>query len=84
MDNTIHHYRRNSGVNLLSKDFQTGKTSGTLDITEGENVVVTATINIGVSNPSTDLTLGTSMQHSTLQSNMYWATCVNELQSGKF
>jgi len=73
-----------SGVNLLTKDIATGKTSGTLDITEGENVVVTATINIGVSNPSTDLTLGTSMQHSTLQPNMYWELVSTNYSLGSF
>ena len=33
---------------------------------------MTANINIAVSNPSTSLTLTTSMQHSALQANMYW------------
>ncbi len=73
-----------TGVTLLSKDFQTGKTSGTLDITESENVVVTATINVGVSNPSTDLTLGTGMQHSSLEPNTYWALASTNYSLGSF
>ena len=73
-----------TGVNILTKDFTTGTTSGTGEIVENEELEVTATINIAVNNPSTDLTLSTSMQHSSLQSNMYWSLQVNELQSGNF
>ena len=73
-----------TGVNLLTKDFTTGKTSGTLDITEGENVVVTATISIGVSNPSTDLILGTSMQHSSADPNTYWSLATANYSLGNF
>jgi len=61
-----------TGVNIQTKDFKTGTTTGSGEIVENEELVVTATINIGVSNPSTDLTLTTSMQHSTTQSNMFW------------
>jgi len=73
-----------TGVTLLSKDFATGKTSGTLDITESEDVVVTATINVGVSNPSTDLTLGTGMQHSSSEPNTYWSLVTTTYSLGNF
>jgi hypothetical protein len=68
-----------TGVNILTKDFQTGTTTGTGQIVENEELEVTVTINIAVNNPSTDLTLGTSMLHSATQSNMYW-----ELQSTNY
>jgi len=62
-----------TGLNVLTKDFTTGTTSGTGQIFENEELEITVTINIAVNNPSTDLTLSTSMQHSALQSNMYWS-----------
>ena len=71
MDNTIYHCRC-YGSKYLTQDFKTGTTSGNGEIVENEELVVTVTINIAVSNPSTSLTLGTSLQHSATQSNMYW------------
>ena len=45
-----------SGVNILTKNFKTGATSGNGYIVENEELVVTVTINIAVNNPSTELT----------------------------
>ena len=73
-----------TGLNILTKDFATGTTTGTGQIFEGEELVVTVTINIAVSNPSTDLTLGTSLQHSALQSNMYWELVSTAYNLGTF
>jgi hypothetical protein len=61
-----------SGVNIQTKDFKTGTTTGLGQITENEELEVTVTINVAVSNPSTDLTLSTSLQHSAIQANMFW------------
>ena len=69
---------------ILNKDFQAGTTSGSGQIFEGEELEVTVTINIAVSNPSTELTLGTSMQHSALQSNMYWELGSTNYSLGNF
>ena len=55
MDNTIYYCDDATGVNILTKDFKTGTTSGNGEIVEDEELVVTATINIAVSNPSTKL-----------------------------
>src|SRR5208337_4465693 len=73
-----------TGVNILTKDFQTGTTTGTGQIVENEELVVTVTINIAVNNPSTDLTLGTSMLHSATQSNMYWEQQSTNYSLGNF
>jgi hypothetical protein len=73
-----------SGVNILTKNFKTGTTSGTGYIVENEELVVTVTINIPVNNPSTELTLGTSLQHSATQSNMYWSLQSTSYSLGNF
>ena len=60
-----------TGNLILDKDFTTGATSGTGQISNGEALRVTATINIGTNNPSSSLTLSTAMQHSSTLDH-YW------------
>jgi hypothetical protein len=60
-----------TGNLILDKDFTTGATSGSGQISNGEALRVTATINIGTNNPSSSLTLSTAMQHSSTLDH-YW------------
>jgi hypothetical protein len=60
-----------SGVNLLTKDFATGATSGNNAISENEELDVTVTISFPATT-GTDYTLSTAMLHSATQSNYYW------------
>ncbi len=59
-----------SGNLILDKDFTTGATSGSGQVSNGEELRVTVTINIATSNPSSSLTLSTAMAHSSL--DHYW------------
>ncbi len=68
---------------ILQKD-QTGTITSSGYISEGAELEVTATINIAVNNPSSDLTLGTSMQHSGLQGNYYWEAQSTNYSLGTF
>jgi hypothetical protein len=52
-----------TGNLILSKDFTTGASSGTGQISDGSQLKVTVTIDIATSNPSSSLTLSTAMQH---------------------
>jgi hypothetical protein len=72
-----------TGVAILTKDVTTGTTSGNGQISEGEELEVTVTIDVPVSGPSS-LTLGTSMMHSALQSNMYWQLVTTGYNLGNF
>jgi hypothetical protein len=60
-----------TGNLILSKDFTTGASSGTGQISDGAQLKVTVTIDVATSNPSSSLTLSTEMQHP---SNLdhYW------------
>src|SRR3990170_6816329 len=53
-----------TGNLILDKDFTTGATSGSGQISNGAELKVTVTINIATSNPSSSLTLSTAMTHS--------------------
>jgi hypothetical protein len=53
-----------TGDFIYSKDFTTGASSGSLEISDGQNLKVTITINVATSNPSSSLTLTTAMQHT--------------------
>ncbi len=53
-----------TGDLILSRDFTTGAVSGTGQISDGEQLSVTVTIDIATSNPSSSLTLSTAMAHS--------------------
>ena len=75
---------QNTGKVVLNKDFQAGTTSGNGELLEGEELKVVVTINIAVNNPSAVLRLGTSMQHSGLQQNMYWQTESMNYSIGSF
>ncbi len=50
-----------TGDLILSQNFETGTTSGNGQISNGDELKVTVTINIGVNNPSSTLSLSTSM-----------------------
>lgn len=56
---------------IYSKDFTTGSESGTAAITANEELIVTVTISIATSNPSSELTLATEMQHSS-NNDVFW------------
>jgi len=68
-----------TGATLLDVNTQTGQSTGNGEILQGDELEVTATIDISQSSPSTSLSLTTSLQHSNLQGNMYW-----ELQSTNY
>jgi hypothetical protein len=53
-----------TGNLILDKDFATGATSGSGQISAGAELKVTVTISIATSNPSSSLTLSTAMAHS--------------------
>jgi hypothetical protein len=60
-----------TGNLILEKNFETGATSGNGQISEGQDLKVTFEIGIGTSNPSSSLTLSTSLAR--LQSkDHYW------------
>jgi len=61
-----------TGNLIISKDLSTGSTSGNGQISNGEALTVTVTINVATSNPSSSLTLSTSMAHSGTLDH-YWA-----------
>jgi len=61
-----------TGDILMSGNYATGTSSSPGYVSEGEEISCTVTISISVNNPSTELTLGTGMQHSSIQPNMYW------------
>ena len=65
-----------SGVNLLTKDFATGATSGNGQITENEELDVTVTISFPATTGA-DVTLSTAMLHSATQNNYYWQQSTN-------
>ncbi|MGA3059070.1 MAG: hypothetical protein ABSD92_01745 [Candidatus Bathyarchaeia archaeon] len=73
-----------TGLNIQTTDFATGTTSGSGQIFEGEELEITVTINVGISNPSSQLTLTTNMQHSALQSNMFWQQGSTSYDLGTF
>ncbi len=52
-----------TGDLILAEDFSTGAVSGSGQISEGEQLSVTVTIDIATSNPSSSLTLSTTMTH---------------------
>jgi hypothetical protein len=52
-----------TGDLILAQDFSTGAVSGSGQISNGEQLSVTVTIDIATSNPSSSLTLSTAMQH---------------------
>src|SRR4030066_1291292 len=60
-----------TGNLILDKDFTTGATSGSGQISNGAELKVTVTINIATSNPSSSLTLSTAMAHSSSLDH-YW------------
>src|SRR3972149_5484719 len=60
-----------TGNLILDKDFATGATSGSGQISNGAELKVTVTINIATSNPSSSLTLSTAMAHSS-RLDHYW------------
>ncbi len=60
-----------TGSFIYSSDLSTGKTDGNLLITSNQELEVTVTISVGTSNPSSSLTLGTDMQHSS-NKDVYW------------
>jgi hypothetical protein len=60
-----------TGNLILSKDFTTGASSGSGQISDGAQLRVTVTIDIATSNPSSSLTLSTAMQHSSSLDH-YW------------
>ena len=68
-----------TGATILNTNTQTGQSTGNGEILSGDELEVTATIDISQSSPTTSLTLTTSMEHSQLQGNMYW-----ELQSTNY
>ncbi|MGA3111349.1 MAG: hypothetical protein ABSE15_04865 [Candidatus Bathyarchaeia archaeon] len=53
-------------------------------VLEGDELSVTATIDISQSSPSTSLSLTTSLQHSSLQGNMYWQLDSTSYNLGNF
>ena len=53
-------------------------------VLEGDELSVTATIDISQSSPSTSLSLTTSLQHSALQGNMYWQLDSTNYNLGNF
>ncbi|MGO8805442.1 MAG: hypothetical protein ACLQO7_02410 [Candidatus Bathyarchaeia archaeon] len=53
-------------------------------VLEGDELSVTATIDISQSNPSTSLSLTTSLDHSALQGNMYWELDSTNYNLGNF
>jgi hypothetical protein len=73
-----------TGDILVSKDYTTGTSSSPGYVSEGEEIACTATITISVNNPSTSLTLGTGMAHSSLQPNMYWQEVSSNYSLGSF
>jgi hypothetical protein len=60
-----------TGNLILDKDFTTGATSGSGQISNGAELKVTVTINIATNNPSSSLTLSTAMAHSSSLDH-YW------------
>jgi hypothetical protein len=60
-----------TGNLILSKDFTTGASSGTGQISDGAQLKVTVTIDVATSNPSSSLTLSTEMQHPS-DLDHYW------------
>jgi hypothetical protein len=60
-----------TGNLILDKDFTTGATSGSGQISNGAELKVTVTISIATSNPSSSLTLSTAMAHSSSLDH-YW------------
>jgi hypothetical protein len=73
-----------TGATILNKNVQTGQSTGNGEILEGQELKVTATIDIAQSSTSTTLTLTTSLQHSNLQSNMYWELDSTTYNLGNF
>ena len=61
----------NTGSFIYSNDLTTGNEDGSLRITNNQELEVTVTINVATNNPSSSLTLGTDMQHSSNQ-DVYW------------
>ncbi len=57
---------------LLEQDFATGTTSGSGAIAQGADLMVTVTINIGLSQPSLNLNLATELQKSSGK-DYYWS-----------
>ena len=53
-------------------------------ILEGDELAVTATIDISQSSPSTTLSLTTSLDHSAIQGNMYWELDSTNYDLGNF
>ncbi len=61
-----------TGNQLITKDLVAGTSSGNGEISNGEELTVTVTIHVATSNPSSTLTLSTSMAHSSSLDH-YWA-----------
>ncbi len=61
-----------TGNLILSKDFTTGSTSGSGQISNGAELKVTVTIDVGTNNPSSSLMLSTAMQRSSSLDH-YWS-----------
>ncbi|XHH10499.1 MAG: hypothetical protein ACFCUE_07685 [Candidatus Bathyarchaeia archaeon] len=57
---------------LLEEDFTTGTKSGSGAIAQGADLMVTVTINIGISQPSANLNLATELQKSSGK-DYYWS-----------
>lgn len=72
-----------TGATILTQNTVTGASSGNGQISQNEELEVTATIDVPVSGPG-DLSLGTSMLHSALQSNMYWQLDTQSYSLGSF
>jgi hypothetical protein len=61
-----------TGNQLITKDLVAGTSSGNGEISNGEELTVTVTIHVATSNPSSTLTLSTSMAHSSSLDH-YWS-----------
>jgi hypothetical protein len=72
-----------TGQTILNKNVQTGASTGNGEILEGQELEVTAYISIAQSSPAS-LTLTTNLQHSNLQSNMYWEDQSTNYNLGNF
>lgn len=73
-----------TGETILNTNVQTGQSTGNGEILSGDELEVTVTISISQTSPSTDLSLTTDMQHSQLQSNMYWQQPNSNYNLGNF
>ncbi len=61
-----------TGNLILEQNFETGTTSGNGQISEGQDLEVSVTIKIATSNPSSSLTLSTSLAHLASK-DYYWS-----------